>query len=157
MIIRCGEFVYVSNYRLIIPIVNHPIFRSYRRYRWTGYFGGSAYQCSVGGHETKIYITDGVLICPSARAEKNSLPTENILYHRYRRYRWTRFFKATSCPCNNANYLLHKTILHIHRWCINFSIGADGQPPFTDGKLPLPSVLSVPMDKVFEGYLMPLQ
>ena len=63
-------------------------------------FGGSVYQCSVGGHETKIYITDVVLVCPSVRAE-NSLRT--------------------------------------------------------DGKLPLPSVPSVPMDKVFEGYLMPLQ
>ena len=33
----------------------------------------------------------------------------------------------------------------------------DRQPRFTDGKLPLPSVPSVPMDKVFEGYLMLLQ
>ena len=74
-------------------------YRRYRRYRWTGYFGGSVYQCSGGGHETKVYITDGVLIYPSVRAEKN----------------------------------------------------------FTDGKLPLPSVPSVPMDKVFEGYLMPLE
>ena len=89
--------------RFELPIENTDskslIFRSYRRYRWTGYFGGSVYQCLVGGHETKIYITDGVLIYPSVRAEKN----------------------------------------------------------FTDGKLPLPSVPSVPMDKVFEGYLMPLE
>ena len=118
-------------------------FRSYRRYRWyrwTGYFGGSVYQCSVGGHETKPYIPDGVLICPSVRAEKNSLPTVNYLYHRYRRY-----------------YLLYQRILNIQRWRIHFSIGTNGQPRFTDGKLPLPSVPSVPMDKVSKGYLMLLQ
>ena len=142
--------------RLELPIENtdskSPIFRSYRRYRWTGYFGGSVYQCSVGNHETKVYITDGVLIYPSVRVEKNSLLTVNCHYHRYR---WTRFSRATSCLWNNANYLFHQRILHINRWCINFSIGTDGQPRFTDGKLPLPSVPSVLMDKVFEGYLMP--
>ena len=150
--------------RFELPIENTNseslIFRSYRRYRqyrWTGYFRGSVYQCSVGGHETKVYITDGVLIYPSIRAEKNSLPTVNCLYHRYRRYRWTRFLRATSCPWNNAHYLFHQGILHIHRWCIHFSIGTDGQPRFTDGKLPLPLVRSVPMDKVFEGNLMPLE
>ena len=79
-------------------------------------------------------FTDGVFISPSVRTDNLALPTVNCLYHRYRRYRWTLFFKATSCPCYNANYLLHKTILHIHRWCIHFSIGADGHPPFTDGK-----------------------
>ena len=98
--------------RFELPIENTDskshIFRSYRRYRryrWTSYFGGSVYQCSVGGHETKVYITDGVLIYPSVRAEKNSLLTVNCLYYRYRRYRWTRFSRATSCPWNNANYL----------------------------------------------------
>ena len=207
--------------RFELPIENTDskslIFRSYRRYRrygWTGYFGGSVYQCSVGGHETKVYITDGVLIYPSVRAEKNSLltvncftigtvgtdgqgfrglphaleitlttcftkevytltdgvfispsvptdnlalPTVNCLYHPYRWYRWTRFLRATSCPWNNANYLFYQTILDIHRWCIHFSVGTDGQPRFTDGKLPLPSVPSVPMEKVFERYLMPLE
>ena len=203
--------------RFELPIENtnsiSHIFRSYRRHRWTSYFCGSVYQCSVGGHEKKVYITDGVLIYPSVRAEKNSsltvnclyhryrryrwtrfsratscpwnnvnylfhqridtltdcvfislsvrtdnrpLPTVNCLYHRYRRCRWTRFPRATSCPWNNANYLFHQRILHIHRWRIHFSIGTDGQPRFTDGKLPLPSVPLVPMDKVFEGYLMPL-
>ena len=72
-------------------------------------------------------------------------------------YRWTRFSRATSCPCNNANYLFQQTILQLHQWCIYFSIGTDGQPRFTDCKLPLTSVPSAPMDKVFEGYLMPLQ
>ena len=105
------------------------IFRSYRRYRrhgWTDYFGGSVYQCSVGGHETKVYITDAVLIYPSVRAEKNSLLTVNCLYHRYRRYRWTRFSRATSCPWNNANYLFHQRILHIHRYVfISLSVRTD--------------------------------
>ena len=78
--------------RFKLPIENTDskslIFRSYRRYRryrWTGYFGGSVYQYSVDGHIAKIYITNGVLICPSVRAE-NSLPTVNCLYHPYRRY-----------------------------------------------------------------------
>ena len=75
----------------------------------------------------------------------------NCLYHPYRRYQCTRFPKATSCPWTKDNYLFHQTILDIHRWCINFSIGTDGQPRFTDNKLPLPSVPSVPMDKVFGG------
>ena len=163
---------YISNFgskirvclRFELPIENTDskshIFRPYRRYlryRWTSYFGGSVYQCSVAGHETKVYITNGVLIYPSVRAEKNSLLTVNCLNHRYRRYRWTRFSRATSCPWNNANYLFHQRILHINRRCIHFSIGTDGQPRFTDGKLPLPSVPSVPMDKVFEGYLLPLE
>ena len=55
--------------RFELPIENTDskshIFRSYRRYRWTSYFGGSVYQCSAGGHETKVYITDSVLIHPS--------------------------------------------------------------------------------------------
>ena len=39
-------------------------------------------------------------------------------------------------------------ILQTYRWCICFSIGTDGQHLFTDGKLALPSVPSVPMNKV---------
>ena len=73
-------------------------------------------------------FTDCVFISPSVRTDNLALPTVNCLYRRYRRYRRTRFFKATSCPWNNANYLFHQTILHIHRWCIHFSIGTDGSP-----------------------------
>ena len=102
-------------------------------------------------------FTDGVFISPSVRTDNLALPTVNCLYHPYHWYRWTRFLRATSCPWNNANCLFHQRILHIHRWCIHFSIGTDEQPRFTDGKLPSPSVPSVPMDKVFEGYLMPLE
>ena len=85
------------------------------------------------------------------------LPMLNCLYRGFRRYRLTRFSKATSWPWAKANYMLHQAILPIHRWCIHFFIGTDEQPRFTDGKLPLSSVPSVPMDKVFEGYLMPLE
>ena len=102
-------------------------------------------------------LTDGVFISPSVPTDNLALPTVNCLYHPYRWYRWTRFLRATSCPWNNANYLFYQTILDIHRWCIHFSVGTDGQPRFTDGKLPLPSVPSVPMEKVFERYLMPLE
>ena len=58
-----------------------------------------------------------------------------LVYHRYRPYRWTRFLEATLCPCNNANYLIHERILYIHRSCIHFSIRTDGQLRFTDGQL----------------------
>ena len=58
-----------------------------------------------------------------------------LVYHRYRPYRWTRFWRATLCPCNNANYLIHERILHIYRSCIHFSIPTDGQLRFTDGEL----------------------
>ena len=58
-----------------------------------------------------------------------------LVYHRYRPYRWTRFSGATLCPCNNANYLIHERILHIYRSCIHFSIRTDGQLRFTDGQL----------------------
>ena len=78
-------------------------------------------------------FTDRVFISPS-------VPTDNIydgqlVYHRYRPYRWTRFLGATLCPCNNANYLIHERILHIYRSCIHFSIRTDGQLRFTDGQL----------------------
>ena len=58
-----------------------------------------------------------------------------LVYHRYRPYRWTRFLEATLCPCNNANYLIHERILYIYRSCIHFSIRTDGQLRFTDGQL----------------------
>ena len=50
-----------------------------------------------------------------------------LVYDRYRPYRWTRFLGATLCPCKNANYLIHERILHIYRSCIHFSIRTDGQ------------------------------
>ena len=44
-----------------------------------------------------------------------------------------------------------------YRCCTDLSIGTGGEELFTDGKLSLPSVPSAPMDKVFEGYFMPLE
>ena len=83
MIIRCRKFVYISNYRLKIPIVNN-LFSD---------------------------RTDG-----SQRKSQN----ESLYY----------------------------------RWCIDLSIGTSREELFTVSKLPLPSV---PMEKVFKGYLMPLE
>ena len=106
---------------------------------------------------TKGYyrFTDGTYICPSVRTVKLHLQTVNRLYHRYRRYRWTRFSRATSCLGITSR---HHRILQIYGWCIHLSIRTDGQPSFTDGKLPLPSVPSVPsvpMDMVFKGNPVP--
>ena len=55
--------------------------------------------------------------------------------------------------------LKHQRILQIYRWYIHLSIGTDRQRPFNDGKLDLPSVPSLPMNKVFdfEGYLIALE
>ena len=58
-----------------------------------------------------------------------------LVYHRYRPYRWTRFLGATLCPCNNPNYLIHERILYIYRSCFHISIRTDGQLRFTDGQL----------------------
>ena len=99
MIIRCREFVYVSNYRLKIPIVNH-LFSD----------------CTDGTDEQ---VTSVAVLSMLSRRSRN----ESLYY----------------------------------RWCIDLSIGTSGEELFTDGKLPLPSVPSVPMDKVFEGYLMLLE
>ena len=76
------------------------------------------------------------------------LPIENtdsksLIFRSYRRY--------SVLSRRSRNESLY------YRWCIDLSIGTSGKELFTDGKLPLPSVPSVPMDKVFEGYLMPLK
>ena len=178
-------------------------------------FDEGVYKCSVGGHATKNLHIYRSCIHFSIRTDGQCRFTDGeLVYHRYRPYRWTRFFGATLCPCNNANYLIHERILHIYRSCIHFSIRTDGQLRFTDGELVyhryrpyrwtrflglpyalaimltiphsrkdsahlpivysflhpyrrttsiyrwrigLPSVPTVPMDKVFGGYLMPLQ
>ena len=80
-------------------------------------------------------FTDRVFISPSVPTDNFRFTDGELVYHRYRPYRWTRFLGATLCPCNNANYLIHERILHIYRSCIHFSIRTDGQLRFTDGEL----------------------
>ena len=58
-------------------------------------------------------FTDGAFSSPSVWTDSISLPTVNCLYHRYRRYRWTSFSTATSCPWKNANYLFHQRIFNV--------------------------------------------
>ena len=133
------------------------LYHPYRRYRWTRFLRATScpwinanylfHQRILHIHRWCLHFSIGTDGQPRFTDGKLPLPSVPM----------DRFLRATSCPWNNANYLFYQTILHIHRWCIHFSIGTDGQPCFTDGKLPLPSVPSVPMDKVFEGYLMPLE
>ena len=81
-----------------------------------------------------------------------------LVYHRYRPYRWTRFLGATLCPCNNANYLIHERILCAHLPIVySFLHPYRRTTSIYRWKIGLPSVPTVPMDKVFGGYLMPLQ
>ena len=126
------------------------------------------------GYLPMVYFLH-TFISPSAsvRTDNIYLPTVIWLYHRYRRYRWIRFF------CDKVHIVLSRTsrnenilpmvnnffrryacrrvypysvggdqrISQTYRWRICFSIDMDGQHLFTDGKLALPSVPSVPMDK----------
>ena len=68
---------------------------------------------------------------------ENILPMVNNLFRRYACQRVYPYSEGGD-----------QRVLQTYRWCICFSIGTDGQHLFTDGKLALPSVLSVPMDKV---------
>ena len=107
------------------------IFRSYRRYRlyrWTSYLMRVVYKCSVGGHATKnLHIYRSRIHFSIGTDGQCRFTDGELVYHQYRPYRWTRFLRATLCPCNNANYIIHERILHIYRSCIHFSIGTDGQ------------------------------
>ena len=134
-----------------------PLYHPYRRYRWTRFLRPTSrpwnnanylsHQRILHIHRWCIHFSIGTDEQP--RFTDGKLPLPSVP-----RYQWTKFLTATSSPWTKANYLFHQATLDIHRWCIHFSIGTDEQPRFTDGKLPLPSVPSVPMDKVFEGYLM---
>ena len=66
---------------------------------------------------------------------ENILPMVSNLFHRY------------ACRHVYPYSVGDQRILQTYRWCICFSIGMGGHL-FTDGKLALPSVLSVPKDKV---------
>ena len=111
-------------------------------------------KCSVGGHETKnLHIYRSCIHFSIGTDGQCRFTDGELVYHLYRPYRWTRFLGATLCPCNNANYIIHERILHIYRSCIHFSIGTDGQHlRWTIG---LPSVPTVPMDKVLGATLCP--
>ena len=91
-------------------------------------FDEGVYKCSVGGHATKnIHIYRSRIHFSIGTDGQCRFTDGELVYHRYRPYRWTRFLGATLCPCNNANYIIHERILHIYRSCIHFSIGTDGQ------------------------------
>ena len=117
------------------PTVNCLYYRC-RRYRWTRFSRATScpwnnadylfHQRILHIHQWRIHFSIGTDGQPRS-------PTVDCLYHWHRWYRWTRFSRATSCPWNNADYLFHQRILHIHQWCIHFSIGTDGQPRFTVG------------------------
>ena len=120
----------------IAMLTIHP-FLVYHRYHWTRFLGATAhFSIRTDG---QLRFTDGQLV-----------------YHRYRPYRWTRFLGATLCPCNNANYLIHERILHIYR-SYSFLHPHRRTTSIYRWTIGLPSVPTVPMDKVFGGYLMPLQ
>ena len=80
-------------------------------------------------------FTDRVFISPSVPTDNFDLPMDNWFTICTDRTDGQGFWGATSCPCNNANYLIHERILHIYRSCIHFSIRTDGQLRFTDGQL----------------------
>ena len=91
-------------------------------------FDEGVYKCSVGGHATKnLHISRSCIHFSIGTDGQCRFTDGELVYHRYRPYRWTRFLGATLCPCNNANYIIHERILHIYRSCIHFSIGTDGQ------------------------------
>ena len=99
-------------------------------------FDEGVYKCSVGGYETKnLHIYRSCIHFSIGTDGQCRFTDGELVYHLYRPYRWTRFWRATLCPCNNANYLIHERILHIYRSCIHLSIRTDGQLRFTDGQL----------------------
>ena len=136
------------------------VYHLYRPCRWTRFLRATLCPCNNANyliHERILYIYRSCIHLSIRTDGQLRFTDGKLVYHLYRPCRWTRFLRATLCPCNNANYLIHERILYIYRSCIHFSIRTDGQLRFTDGEIGLPSVPTVPMDKVFEGYLMPLQ
>ena len=85
--------------------------RTLQIYRWWIHF-------SIGTEGQSLF-SDGELPC-----------------HRYRRYRRTVFWRATSASLDNAHQFTCQRTLQIYRWWIHLSIGTGGQSLFTDGELP---------------------
>ena len=114
------------------------VYHLYRPYRWTRFLGATLCPCNNANdliHERILHIYRSCIHFSIRTDGQLRFTDGQLVYHRYRPYRWTRFLGATLCPCNNANYLIHDRSLHIYRSCIHFSIGTDGQLRFTDGKL----------------------
>ena len=114
------------------------VYHLYRPYRWTRFLGATVCPCNNANyliHERILHIYRSHIHFSIRTDGQLRFTDGELVYHRYRPYRWTRFLGATLCPCNNANYLIHERILHIYRSCIHFSIRTDGQLRFTDGKL----------------------
>ena len=113
-------------------------YHRYRPYRWTRFFGATLCPCNNANyliHERILHIYRSCIHFSIRTDGQLRFTDGQLVYYLYRPYRWTRFLGATSCPCNNANYLIHERILHIYRSCIHFSIRTDGQLWFTDGQL----------------------
>ena len=114
------------------------VYHRYRPYRWTRFLGATLCPCNNANyliHERILHIYRSSIHFSIRTDGQLRFTDGQLVYHRYRPYRWTRFLGATLCPCNNANYLIHERILHIYRSCIHFSIRIDGQLRFTDGQL----------------------
>ena len=114
------------------------VYHRYRPYRWTRFLGATLCSCNNANyliHERILHIYRSCIHFSIRTDGQLRFTDGELVYHRYRPYRWTRFLGATLCPCNNANYLIHERILHIYRSCIHFSIRTDGQLRFTDGEL----------------------
>ena len=114
------------------------VYHRNRPYRWTRFLGATLCPCNNANyliHERILHIYRSSIHFSIRTDGQLRFTDGQLVYHRYRPYRWTRFLGATLCPCNNANYLIHERILHIYRSCIHFSIRTDGQLRFTDGKL----------------------
>ena len=136
-----------------LPIVYsflHPYRRTTSIYRWRiglpsvptvpmdKVFGATLCPCHNANyliHERILHIYRSCIHFSIGTDGQLRFTDGQLVYHRYRPYRWTRFLGATLCPCNNANYNIHERILHIYRSCIHFSIPTDGQLRFTDGQL----------------------
>ena len=136
------------------------VYHRYRPYRWTRFLGATLCPCNNANyliHERILHIYRSCIHFSIRTDGQLRFTHGELVYHRYRPYRWTRFLGATLCPCNNANYLIHERILHIYRSCIHFSIRTDGQLRFTDGELVYHRYRPYRWTRFFGGYLMPLQ
>ena len=136
------------------------VYHRYRPYRWTRFLGATLCPCNNANyliHERILYIYRSCIHFSIRTDGQLRFTDGQLVYHLYRPYRWTRFFGATLCPCNNANYLIHERILYIYRSCIHFSIRTDGQLRFTDGQLVYHLYRPYRWTRFLGGYLMPLQ